>query len=593
MISMFCALADFRDLFSNLFHNKKITSVFNIIADIWLLKFLPGMKIKHLLLAALATAPIITLAQKAKTPAASTTLPRPKLVVGIVVDQMRWDYLYRYNDRYQAGGFKRMLNEGFTCENTHIDYLPTETGPGHSCIYTGSVPAIHGIAANSFIIQATGKPMYCAEDTTVQGVGSTSVAGKMSPRNLQASTITDELRLATNFRSKVVGIALKDRGSILPAGHTPNGAYWFDDVTGNWITSTYYTNDLPAWVKQFNDKKLPASYLTKTWETLYPINTYKQSTADNTPYEGAYRGETSPVFPHNFQAIKGADFAAIRSNPLGNTFTLDFAKAALDAEQLGKGDQTDFLAVSLSSTDYVGHQFGPNSIEAEDTYLRLDRDLAGFFTYLDAKVGKGNYTVFLSADHGAAHNPQFLKDNKIPGGLWDAYAATTELNSILEKEVNVKRAILTIDNYEVNLNNIAIANAKADVEKIKEISMAFLRKQTGVMYVVDMQKAQTASIPGDLRERIINGYNAERSGAIQVILKPGYFAGRGKTGTSHGVSSPYDTHIPLVFMGWGIQHGSLNRDTHMTDISATIAALLHIQMPSGCIGKVIPEVIKK
>lgn len=552
------------------------------------------MKIKQILLAALAAAPLITVAQKNKTAATpASTLPRPKLVVGIVVDQMRWDYLYRYNDRYQTGGFKRMLNEGFTCENTHIDYLPTETGPGHSCIYTGSVPAIHGIAANNFIIQATGKSMYCAEDTTVKGVGSTSPAGQMSPRNLQASTITDELRLATNFRSKVIGIALKDRGSILPAGHTPNGAYWFDDATGNWITSTYYTNDLPTWVKQFNDKKLPATYLTKVWETLYPINTYKQSTADNTPYEGAYRGESAPVFPHNFPAIKGTDFGAIRSNPLGNTFTLDFAKAALDAEQLGKGDQTDFLAVSLSSTDYVGHQFGPNSIEAEDTYLRLDRDLAAFFTYLDAKVGKGNYTVFLSADHGAAHNPQFLIDHKIPGGLWDASAATTQLNSILEKETGLKRAILGIDNYEVNLNNVAITNAKADAEKIKATCINFLSKQAEVMYAVDMQKAQDASIQPDLRERIINGYNKERSGAIQIILKPGYFAGRGKTGTSHGVSSPYDTHIPLVFMGWGIQHGSLNRDTHMTDISATIAALLRIQMPSGCIGKVIPEAIKK
>lgn len=563
-----------------------------IIADIWRL-ILPKMKIKHLFLAALASLPIVTSAQKTKNTATPGTLSRPKLVVGIVVDQMRWDYLYRFNDRYVAGGFKRMLSEGFTCENTHIDYLPTETGPGHSCIYTGSVPAIHGIAANNFIIQATGKPMYCAEDTTVRGVGSTSVAGKMSPRNLQASTITDELKLATNFRSKVIGIALKDRGSILPAGHTPNGAYWFDDATGNWITSTYYTNDLPAWVKHFNDKKLPTAYLAKTWETLYSINTYKQSTADKSPYEGAYSGEAAPVFPHNFPAIKGADFAAIRSNPLGNTFTLDFAKTALDAEQLGKGEQTDFLAVSLSSTDYIGHQFGPNSIEAEDTYLRLDRDLAAFFAYLDAKVGKGNYTAFLTADHGAAHNAQFLKDNNIPGGTWDGYAAATQLNNMFEKELNVKRAILSIDNYEVNLNYAAINNAKADAEKIKDLSIAYLRKQPGVLYVVDMQKVQSASIPADLRERIINGYNAERSGAIQVILKPGYFAGHGKTGTSHGVSSPYDTHIPLLFMGWGIKQGSLNRDTHMTDISATLAALLHIQMPSGCVGKVIPEALKK
>jgi predicted AlkP superfamily pyrophosphatase or phosphodiesterase len=549
------------------------------------------MKIKHILLAAFALAPIFTIAQKAK-PAASAAngVARPKLVVGIVVDQMRWDYLYRYNDRYQSGGFKRLLGEGFTCENTHIDYLPTETGPGHSCIYTGSVPAIHGIAANNFYIQSTGYNMYCAEDTTVQSVGTTSKAGLMSPRNLQASTITDELKLATNFRSKVIGIALKDRGSILPAGHTPDGSYWFDDVTGNFITSTYYMQQLPAWVNKFNNLKLPARYIAQPWNTLYSINTYVQSTADNVAYEGAYAGENSPVFPHN---PKGASFGLLRSNPAGNTLTLDFAKAALDAEQMGKGTQTDFLAVSLSSTDYIGHQFGPNSIEAEDTYLRLDQDLANFLTYLDAKVGKGNYTVFLTADHGAANNATFLKDHNVPSGLFNGTTAVTELNRMLEDEYKVKRAVLGIDNYQVNFNNAAIGNSKADFEKIKQDCITYLRKREGVLYAVDMQKAQEAAIPADFRERIINSYNAERSGAITFILKPGWYAGRSKTGTSHGVNAPYDTHIPLVFMGWGIPHGSLNRDTHMTDISATIAALLHIQMPSGCIGKVIPEALRK
>ncbi|WP_345950166.1 alkaline phosphatase PafA [Mucilaginibacter sp. PAMB04274] len=551
------------------------------------------MIIKRLLLAALAIAPLISTAQKAKTSAAATAgVARPKLVVGIVVDQMRWDYLYRFADRYQAGGFKRMLGEGFTCENTHIDYLPTETGPGHSCIYTGSVPAIHGIAANNFYIQATGRNMYCAEDTTVQSVGTTSPAGIMSPRNLQASTITDELKLATNFRSKVIGIALKDRGSILPAGHTPDGAYWFDDVSGNFITSTYYFKNLPAWVQKFNEQKLVGTYLTKPWTTLYPIDTYKQSTADNVPYETPYRSETTPTFPHNLPAIKGADYGAIRSTPFGNTLTLDFARAALDAEQLGRGTQTDFLAVSLSSTDYVGHQFGPNSIEAEDVYLRLDRDLAAFFTYLDAKVGKGDYTVFLSADHGAAHNSTFLKDHNIPTGLFDGSVAIRELNRMIEEQYKVKRAVLGVDNYQVNFNNIAITNSKADFDKIKQDCINWLRKQEGVLYAADMQNIAQAGIPEELKERMVNGYNAERSGAIQLILKPGWYAGRNKTGTSHGVSSPYDTHIPLVFMGWGVKHGALNRDTHMTDISATLAALLHIQMPSGCIGKVIPEVLK-
>ena len=348
-----------------------------------------------------------------------SSLPRPKLVVGIVVDQMRWDYLYRYYDRYQQNGFKRLLNEGFTCENTYIDYIPTVTAIGHSTTYTGSVPSIHGITGNEFIIEATGKTMYCTEDSTVSTVGSASNAGKMSPRNLLTTTITDELKLATNFRSKVIGIALKDRGSILPAGHTANAAYWFDGPTGNWITSTYYMNELPAWVKRFNDQKLPEKYLKQDWNTLYDIKTYVQSSTDNNPYEGKFSGSSTSTFPVKTSTLfTDKNYDILRTTPFGNTFTLDMAKAAIDNEQLGKDDITDFLALSFSSPDYIGHKFGINAIEVEDTYLRLDRDLANLLSYLDTKVGKGAYTVFLTADHGAAHNPNFLIDNKIPAGYF-------------------------------------------------------------------------------------------------------------------------------------------------------------------------------
>ncbi|MBD1363622.1 alkaline phosphatase family protein [Mucilaginibacter sp. ZT4R22] len=532
-------------------------------------------------------------AQSKKTITTTSTLPRPKLVVGIVVDQMRWDYLYRYYDRYQAGGFKRMLNEGFTCENTLIPYIPTVTAIGHSTVYTGSVPSIHGIAGNDFIIQATGKSMYCTDDSTVTAVGSTSIAGKMSPRNLLASTITDELKLATNFRSKVIGIALKDRGGILPAGHAANAAYWFDDANGAWISSTYYMKDLPAWVKAFNAGKPAEKYLKQDWNTLYPLNTYVQSATDNSPrYEGKFSGAEAPTFPIKTSELYKGRIGMIRSTPYGNSLTLDLAKAAVENEQLGKNVVTDFLAVSLSSTDYVGHQFGPNSVEAEDTYLRLDNDLSAFFTYLDAKVGKGNYTVFLTADHGAAHNPQFLIDHNIPAGYWDETAARTQLNKLLEDKYKAKNLVLGLNNYQVNFNNALISKEAISEEALKADCIAALQKQAGVAYAVDMQKVQAANIPEDLRTRISNGYNVERSGTIQIILKPGWYGGHGGTGTTHGTWNPYDAHIPLVFMGWGIKHGSLVRETHMTDIAATLAALLHIQAPSGNIGAPIGEVLK-
>jgi predicted AlkP superfamily pyrophosphatase or phosphodiesterase len=327
---------------------------------------------------------------------------------------MRWDFLYRYYDRYEKGGFKRMLNEGFTCENTHIDYAPSVTAVGHATVYTGSVPALHGIAGNDFIIQSTGKNTYCTEDSTVHTVGSASKAGEMSPRNMLTTSVTDELKLATNFRSKVIGIALKDRGAILPAGHTADAAYWFDDATGGWISSTFYMKSLPQWVQDLNAKKLPEQYLKQDWNTLYPIETYVNSSADNNAYEGKFSGTTTPTFPVRTSQMIGKGVGVIRSTPYGNTITLDMAQAAIDHENLGADAITDFLAVSFSSPDYIGHQFGPNSIEVEDTYLRLDRNISDLLAYLDKKVGKGNYTAFLTADHGAAHNPNFLKDKKIP-----------------------------------------------------------------------------------------------------------------------------------------------------------------------------------
>lgn len=560
------------------------------------------MKIKHLALGILvlagATASAQTRKKAAAAPAAaSTAVARPKLVVGIVIDQMRWDYLYRYYDRYQAGGLKRMLNEGFTCENTQIDYLPTETGPGHSCIYSGSVPAIHGIASNDYVEQATGRHMYCAGDSTVQSVGSTSTAGQMSPRNLQVTTITDELRLGTNFRSKVIGVSLKDRGAILPAGHTANAAYWFDDASGNFITSTYYMNDLPAWVKNFNASGKLQKYLSQKWNTLYPINTYVQSNPDNSPYEGKYRGESAPVFPHDLSVISKKENngnSAIRSSPYGISLSIDFAEQAIESEKLGQNSVPDFLALSLSSTDYVGHQFGPNAIETEDVYLRLDKDLAAFFSYLDAKIGKGNYTAFLTADHGAAHNPKFLQDHGVPAGYVNPGVMARDLNAFLEKKFDTKGLVLDANNYMINFNNVLIKNKGLSTDAIIAESVGFLSTQPGVLYAVNSRNVEQAGLPEWIKTRVINGYNKDYSGAIQVILKPGYYGGStNATGTTHGTWTAYDTHIPLVFMGWGVQHGALNRETHMTDISATLAAMLHLQMPDGCIGKPIAELIKR
>ncbi len=521
----------------------------------------------------------------------SPTIGRPKLVVGIVVDQMRWDFLYRYYNRYGNGGFKRLLSEGFSCENAMIIHLPSYTAVGHSCVFTGSVPALNGITGNDWTEQLTGKQMYCTADSTVESVGNESEDGKMSPRNLLVSTVTDELRIATNYKSKVVGVSLKDRAAILPAGHTANGAFWLDDSSGHFITSSYYMKQLPSWVNAFNSRNEISELIKNGWNTLYPINTYSQSDSDNESYEGKFREETESVFPHDMKKLYGLYKGSFRQTPFGNTLTLDFAKAAVENYNLGNGDATDFLTINCASTDYVGHFFGPNSIEIEDTYLRLDKELEKFFQFLDAKIGKGQYTVFLTADHGVAHTIGYMQKHQLPAQFFISKPIIDSLNKILEDKFGIQKLVLSGMNYQVNYDMKKIYGQHLDFDLVKKMTVEYLQRQPGIAYAVDIAKIGEAPVPEPIKKMIINGYNFKRSGAVQVILEPGWFEGYGKTGTTHGSWNPYDTHIPLVFMGWGIHHGSSNAVVHMTDIAPTVSALLHIQMPNGCIGEPIKEVI--
>lgn len=521
---------------------------------------------------------------------------RPKLVVGLMIDQMRWDYLYRFSDRYGNDGFKRLLRDGFTCENTLINYIPTYTAIGHSSVYTGSVPSIHGIAGNDWIVQATGQSMYCTEDNTVQGVGTKEPEGKQSPRNLLSSTITDQLKLATNFQSKVIGIAIKDRGGILPAGHFADAAYWFEAKSGDWISSTFYMQSLPNWVQNFNKQNLAEKYLKQDWHTLFPIETYKnRSIADNNPYEGKWPGEKEPIFPHMTSKImKDVGYELIKTTPQGNTFTLDFAKAAIKNENLGKNNSNnpDFLCVSLSATDYVGHRYSISAVEIEDTYLRLDRDIAEFLTYLDETVGQGNYTFFLTSDHAASYNPMFYTDQRGNGGYLFSRQIIRELNTELKEEFKQDNFVLSLLNYQVNLNNNLIDSLDLDREDIKKVIIKNLKNQDGIAYVIDMEAGENMFIPAPIREKIINGYNRKNSGAIQIVAEPQWYSGTPRsTGTTHGVWSSYDSHIPLIFMGWGIPQGKSNKEVYNIDIAPTLASLLHIMEPNGSIGKPIVEVL--
>lgn len=521
---------------------------------------------------------------------AQTAENRPKLVVGVVVDQMRYDFLYRYSEKYGDTGFKRLLKNGYSCENTHIPYVPTFTAPGHTCIYTGSVPAIHGIVGNDWYSRQTKHFQYCTTDTSFVTVGAKGKTGQQSPNQLKATTITDELRLATNFKSKTIGIALKDRSSILPAGHAANHAYWYDGKSGNFVSSSYYGDTLPAWVNAFNARGLAASYLKSNWNVLQK-NGYAESTEDDVNWESNYTNEEHPVFPHRVDELTKNGYAILPATPWGNSITFEMAKAAIKNENLGRNGTTDFLAVSFSSTDYIGHQFGPNSVETEDGYLRFDKELGEFLIYLDQTVGAGNYLLFLSADHGVSHAVGFNKKHNIPAGNVKDHDLDSICNKYLYEQYGEKNMVEALVNFQVYLNQAVLE--KHDIREKDVVSdlSAFLMKQPNVKAVVDLHHLSATTLEPQLKERLTNGYNHQLSGDLQIIYEPAVLEAF-ETGTTHGSNYNYDTHIPLVWFGWNVKAGKDFSEVRMTDIAATLAAMLHIQEPSGCVGKPIQGLLK-
>lgn len=517
----------------------------------------------------------------------------PKLVVGIVVDQMRYDYLTRFWNHYSDGGFKRLVNKGFNCKNHHFNYAPTSTGPGHTSVYTGTTPATHGIIGNNWYDKVQDKSVYCAGDDSYESVGTTSDAGKMSPHRMLSTTITDQLRLHTQKRGKVIAVALKDRGAILPGGHMASAAYWFEgDDYGKWISSTYYMQELPKWVVDFNESNSIKQY-KKEWNTLKDINLYVESGSDNNNYEGLFETETTPTFPHNTPNLlsKEKDFEILKYTPYGNSITADFALEALEKENLGTDGITDFLAISFSSTDYIGHKYGVNSKEVQDAYLRLDLDLERILNTLDTKVGAGQYTVFLTADHGAIHVPSYLKDEKIPAGYMDFDAAKVKFDEFLKYKYGTTDVVKKISDFQIFLDRKVIDNLDMDLDDVEEEIAFELLEYEGVGKVYTGHQMWQNEYTKGLSYILQNGWNQKRSGDVLLVQKPGYVSYH-RTGSTHGSPMIYDTHVPLLLYGKGIKNGSTANRTEIPDIAPTIATLLGMAFPNGTTGKPIAEVLE-
>ena len=516
----------------------------------------------------------------------TTDLDKPKLVVGIVVDQMRYEYLTRFENKYGNGGFKRLINNGFNCKNNHFNYVPTYTGPGHASVFTGATPKTHGVIANNWYDKYSDSFVYCAGDTTVQSVGTLDKAGQMSPHRMKTTTFADENRLFTQMKGKTIGISIKDRGAILPAGHSANAAYWFHGKDeGQFISSTYYFDQLPQWVKTYNATN-PAEKYLKDWNTLYDISTYTESGSDLNDFEGGFYGKETATFPYDLKTLSTSNrgYDILKSTPYGNSLVTEFSIAALKGELLGQDNYTDVLTVSYSSTDYVGHNFGVNSKEIEDTYIRLDLEIEQLLYALDKQVGSGNYTVFLTADHGAVNVPAYLKSVKIPAGYFNGKDFKAYLDTLEVEGHKLSNWIKNISNQQIFLDHDKIASLNLDLTLVQNRIVNHIINYPGVDKAYTATTMATTQFNNGIEVLLQNGFNQKRSGDVLFVLDPAVIQ-YSHTGSTHGSPLNYDTHVPLLFYGNGILNGSTNDYTTIPDIAPTISALLGITFPNGATGK--------
>lgn len=522
-------------------------------------------------------------------PISSAQSPKPRLIVGLVVDQMRWEYLYKFYNRFGPDGFKRLMDGGFNCNNTHLNFYPSHDGPGYASIFTGTVPSIHGIPANSWYDKNSRSEVYCVEDETVRNIGSERLYG-FSPHKLEVNTVGDELRLFTDAKSKVFAISLMDRAAILSAGHSGN-AYWFDGESGNFVSSTFYLAQLPAWVEVFNSRQYVDSICKAGWDLLYPRNTYIYGADRRTLYKGNPFGQIPPSFPYDLSSFAGKKRRVFNYTPFGNTILIDFATKLISNEKLGSGDTPDLLTIAFSSTDYIGHAFNPNSLELEDTYLRLDKEIGSFLQLLDKLYGKDGYLVFLTADHGVANNFGYLQDIKIHSGEVKMNEIILNTERYLKSTFGDLNWIRTFNYPMIHLNDSSIITTGIDRKTITEQIKKNIEKYDGVLKVLDLTSISDELLEESLKTKTINGIFSKLSGDMIIILKPNYYETFSKTGTTHGSLFSYDTHIPLLWYGGDIKPQKDYSEINITDIAPTISAILNIPEPNGSTGHIIKDLL--
>jgi predicted AlkP superfamily pyrophosphatase or phosphodiesterase len=551
------------------------------------------------LLCLLALLPVSGDAQRQASPRSSaqrTATNKPKLVLVIVVDQFRYDYLERFGDLFGSGGFKRLMNEGALFTSANYDYVPTYTACGHAAIFSGSVPAQNGIVGNAWFDRESGKMHVMVIDDAahlVTGNGLSAKGASASPRYLSGTTIGDQMRLASNFQSKVIAASLKDRAAVLPGGQRPNGAFWFNEANGEFVSSDYYFKELPAWVKKFDSADRPDKYFGMKWDRALPADAYKRAQAENLPLQHSPLGSHFPYVVTGGEDKPGQRFyTAFEYSPFASEYLAEFAKAAVEGESLGADSFPDLLSISFSSPDLAGHAYGPDSQEIEDTYIRLDRVIADLLNYIDKKVGLANTIIALTGDHGVAPVPEYARSKGFDAARLPGREVIDAANKALGAHFGEGKWVAGFINDQLYLDQRLIAEKKVSPAEAERIAGEAALSVGGVVnYFTRTQLVEGRMPSGPIARRVGNGFFRERSGDVWLITKPLCFFVEGDLPTTHGSAYNYDTHVPVILFGGGVRPGRYNADCSPSDIAPTLAALLGVEPPSNLTGRVLVEAL--
>lgn len=522
---------------------------------------------------------------------------KPRLVVGIVVEQLKYDQLEKFRDRLDENGIKRLINEGTFFKNASYEYMLTQSAPAHATISTGAEPSSHGITSDYWYVPLKDELIYSSKDNEVDPVGGSFESGLHSPVNLQASTFSDELELSSNNRSKVFGVGLKENSAIFSAGHAADAAYWFDNGSGTWMSSTYYLSTLPVWVTDFNAMNYSESYLNGLWYKLRPDEDYADCLPDANNFEVGFNNQN--YLPYDLKKVRSKgtfgekkDYSLLRETPFGNTLTTSFALRLIEQEELGMDDVTDYISICYSATDNIGHRFGPSSVEMGDAILRLDLEIKNLLSYLNDSIGKKNVLIYFTAAHGVSEIPSVLASNRIPSGYFKQNQALHLLRTYLNAIYGEGDWVKGYSDKQIYLNRTLIEDARLPLDEVQKKVTRFLVQFTGVAAAYPYSAFEANDFGNGNLKRIINNFNPHRSGDVIITLSPGWVEQEADYVTNHNSPYRYDAHVPLIWYGWSVNRASVTRKVNMTDIAATLSLLCKVPVPNACSGEPLNELLR-